>query len=89
MSRAGHRTSAETFFGWAARAVTGQAHRVRRYLAAPDTPTADYLPARFAPDGARFDDGWWDRQRDGVRHLAVGHGRPRTPPPRLTTAAPR
>ncbi len=84
MSRAGHRDSAEAFFGWAARAVTGQAERVRRFLAAPDARTADYLPARYAPDGTRLDDGWWDRQHDGYGTwlwVMADHQRRHGPPP--------
>jgi GH15 family glucan-1,4-alpha-glucosidase len=67
MSAAGHHGSAERFFGWAARAVTGQAARIRRFVSMPPAiPRGqDYPPARYSLAGERLDDGWWDWQHDG------------------------
>ena len=65
LSRAGHADSAERFFCWAAETVAGQSGLVARAIAGADGSGEAYLPARYALDGRRLDDGWWDRQPDG------------------------
>lgn len=63
-SRAGVPESAMRFFDWVARVVTAQEEVVHRAVVA-GPGGADYLPARYALDGHRLDDGWWDDQHDG------------------------
>jgi isomaltose glucohydrolase len=87
-SGAGLHAEAERFHAWCADVLRREEPAVERVcmlLAGGDRPAdTDYLPARYALDGARHEDDWWNFQVDGYgtwlwtleRHLARTGGSP-------------
>ncbi len=68
-SAAGLLDEADRFHGWCAGVLVRErpsVDRVRAMLAEGRRPgDADYLPARYALDGTRHEDDWWNFQVDG------------------------
>jgi isomaltose glucohydrolase len=69
MSAAGRHDSADAFHAWCAAVMRREAPAVERAVDAAEAgttlPDHEYLPARYALDGTRHDDDWWNFQVDG------------------------
>lgn len=69
MSRAGHPTSAERFFGWCDHVITARAPivagLVARHRAGQPIGASEFLHARYSVDGADAAEDWWTFQLDG------------------------
>lgn len=69
MSRAGHRASADAFFGWCARVVAARARRidelVSRREAGEVIDRSELLHTRYTLDGDESDEAWENFQLDG------------------------
>jgi isomaltose glucohydrolase len=69
MSAAGRHDAADAFFAWCAAVLRREEPAVARAVAAAEAgttlPDHAYLPARYALDGSRHEDDWWNFQVDG------------------------
>jgi isomaltose glucohydrolase len=69
MSRAGHRESADRFFGWCSNVLTEREAEVealiRRRRAGEAIEESDFLHARYTVDGKDSGEDWWTFQLDG------------------------
>jgi GH15 family glucan-1,4-alpha-glucosidase len=91
MSRAGHASSAEAFFGWCTRILTARGSKVEslieRHRAGQQIQPDEYLHARYTVDGEEAREDWWNFQLDGYgtwlwalgEHISRNPGSTRAP----------